>query len=82
PDDADRFRGLIDGLRGGDWFMVAADFNAYWDAQREVDAAWADPEAWRRMAVINAAGMGRFSSDRTIRGYASEIWHADPAFPH
>ncbi|MEM6441884.1 MAG: glycogen/starch/alpha-glucan phosphorylase, partial [Pseudomonadota bacterium] len=82
PDDADRFRGLIDGLRGGDWFMVAADFNAYWDAQRQVDSAWADPEAWRRMAVINAAGMGRFSSDRTIRGYASEIWDADPAFPN
>ena len=81
PDDPGRFKPLVDALRGSDWFMVTADFGAYWDAQRAVDAVWKDRESWRRRAVLNTAGMGRFSSDRTIMGYAREVWEAEPAFP-
>ncbi len=56
------------------YFMVAADFDAYWDAQRRVDAGFADTDAWARMAVLNTAHSGWFSSDRTIQGYADDIW--------
>jgi starch phosphorylase len=80
PDDPHRYAGLVDNLRSSDWFMVAADFGAYWEAQRRVDAAWGDREAWMRRAVLNTARMGWFSSDRTIRGYARDIWNAEPAF--
>lgn len=80
PDDPQRYAGLVDNLRQSDWFMVAADFTAYWEAQRRVDAAWQDRDAWNRSAVLNTAHMGWFSSDRTIRGYARDIWQAEPAF--
>jgi starch phosphorylase len=78
--DTERFRGLVENLTGHDWFMVAADFDAYWEAQRRVDATWADPAGWARKAVLNAAPMGWFSSDRTIRGYAADIWGIEPEF--
>ena len=80
PDDPHRHAGLVDMLRGNDWFMVAADFSAYWDVQRRIDAAWRDRDAWTRASVLNTARMGWFSSDRTIRGYARDIWNAEPAF--
>jgi starch phosphorylase len=54
--------------------MVAADFDAYAAAQREVDRLWLDPPAWRQKAILNTARMGWFSSDRAIRQYANEIW--------
>ncbi|HEV7417979.1 MAG TPA: glycogen/starch/alpha-glucan phosphorylase, partial [Tianweitania sediminis] len=73
-DQPDRYRDLIDGIYERDWFMVAADFDAYADAQRRVDALWADPADWNRKAILNTARMGWFSSDRTIRQYANEIW--------
>ncbi|MFS8124126.1 glycogen/starch/alpha-glucan phosphorylase [Rhizobium sp. BR 250] len=76
PDDRSRFSGLIDGLYNSDWFMVAADFDAYANAQREVDAIWSDPDSWYAKTVRNTARMGWFSSDRTIRQYATEIWRA------
>ena len=74
PDDPDRYKGLVQGLYDHDWFMVAADFDAYADAQRTVDARWADQPGWRRSAILNTANMGWFSSDRTIADYAREIW--------
>ncbi|WBH16927.1 glycogen/starch/alpha-glucan phosphorylase [Sphingomonas radiodurans] len=74
PDDPQRYKGLVDGLYGGDWFMVAADFDAYAAAQRRVDARWADQPAWRASAVRNVANVGWFSSDRTISEYARDIW--------
>ncbi len=80
PDDPERYRGLVDNLRNHDWFMVAADFTAYWEAQRKVDAAWQDRNGWVHKAVLNTARMGWFSSDRTIRGYARDIWNAEPQF--
>ena len=74
PDDPGRYAGLMDGLYEHDWFMVAADFDAYAAAQRNVDARWSDPAAWGRSAVLNVANMGWFSSDRTIAEYARQIW--------
>ncbi|MCB5204345.1 glycogen/starch/alpha-glucan phosphorylase [Neorhizobium sp. T786] len=76
PDDRSRFTGLIDGIYNHDWFMVAADFDAYASAQRTVDQIWADPKSWYSKTILNTARMGWFSSDRTIRQYASEIWRA------
>jgi starch phosphorylase len=75
PDDPNRYRDLIDGLYQHDWFMVAADFDSYADAQRRVDALWRDSPKWLAAAIHNVARMGWFSSDRTIRQYASEIWN-------
>jgi starch phosphorylase len=76
PDDPSRYSALIDGLVAYDRFLVCADFDAYWDAQRRVEELWHKPQEWWRMAVLNTAQMGWFSSDRTIREYASEIWKA------
>jgi starch phosphorylase len=58
-----------------DPFMVAADFNAYWDAQRSVDQLWRLPAAWWRASILNTARMAWFSSDRAIREYAQDVWH-------
>ncbi len=74
PDDHDRYRDLMNGLYDHDWFMVAADFDAYAAAQRDVDARWNDRDGWARTAILNVANMGWFSSDRTIGEYAREIW--------
>ncbi|MEW9614135.1 glycogen/starch/alpha-glucan phosphorylase [Shinella sp. S4-D37] len=76
PDDRNRFAGLVDGIYNHDWFMVAADFDAYAKAQRDVDAIWADKPSWYSKTIRNTARMGWFSSDRTIRQYAKEIWRA------
>ncbi|UBM25004.1 glycogen/starch/alpha-glucan phosphorylase [Pseudomonas sp. p1(2021b)] len=76
PDDPARYTGLVDALVAHDRFLVCADFDAYWEAQRRVEALWHQPQSWWRMAVLNTARMGWFSSDRTIREYASEIWKA------
>ena len=74
PDDRDRYKSLTTGLYEHDWFMVAADFDSYAAKQREIDALWVRKNEWTAMAIRNVAGMGWFSSDRTIRQYATEIW--------
>jgi starch phosphorylase len=74
PEEPERYRGLTEGLLVGDYFMVLADFDAYCDEQRAVEARWREPDAWWRAAVLNTAGVGWFSSDRAIREYAEEIW--------
>jgi glycogen phosphorylase len=74
PDDPSRYAGLMDALYTSDWFMVAADFDAYAAAQREVDDRWRNRAAWRKSAIMNIANVGWFSSDRTISEYAREIW--------
>lgn len=78
PDDPSRYAGLIGGLYEHDWFMVASDFDSYTAAQREVDAIWSDPSLWWQKAILNTARMGWFSSDRTIRQYATDIWGISP----
>ena len=73
-DERDRYRELVTELTAGDWFMVAADFDAYVETQRAVADRWRDRHAWWRSSVVNTANMGWFSSDRSIREYAEEIW--------
>ncbi|TPO12381.1 glycogen/starch/alpha-glucan phosphorylase [Mesorhizobium sp. B1-1-5] len=75
PDDPDRYRDLMNGLYQSDWFMVAADFDSYAACQREVDAVWRNSPDWYARAIRNVARVGWFSSDRTIRQYAKDIWN-------
>jgi starch phosphorylase len=75
PDDPNRYRDLMNGLYQTDWFMVAADFDSYADCQRDVDAVWRNSPDWYARAIRNVARAGWFSSDRTIRQYAKEIWN-------
>ncbi|MEO7221668.1 MAG: glycogen/starch/alpha-glucan phosphorylase, partial [Devosia sp.] len=75
PDDPNRYRDLIGGLYDHDWFMVARDFDAYAEAQANVDSIWQNSRKWYSMAIRNTAHMGWFSSDRTISQYAKEIWN-------
>jgi len=74
PDDASRYASIVQSLLAEDRFMVAADFDSYWNAQRAVDRLWRTPADWWRMSILNTARMGWFSSDRTVREYARDIW--------
>jgi starch phosphorylase len=75
PGEPTRYADLVGGLYSHDWFMLTDDFDSYCRAQREVDKLWLSPERWNACAISNVANVGWFSSDRTIRQYASEIWH-------
>ena len=76
PGEPDRYEGLIGDMLERDTFLVAADFESYVTQQRVAATTWQDPAAWWHKAIMNTAGVGWFSSDRTIREYAGEIWHA------
>jgi starch phosphorylase len=77
------FDDLLAGIRSPhDPWMTAADFDSYRQAQERAAAAYADPERWARMAILNAAHSGRFSSDRTIAEYNRDIWKLEPVVPH
>jgi starch phosphorylase len=65
-------------LTQGDYYMHLADLSAYLQAQARVGALYEKPHEWAEKAIINVASSGRFSSDRTIAEYASEIWNAKP----
>jgi len=76
PGEPGRYRGLIDSLLwGGDHYMLLADYDSYVATQLRVDALYRQREAWAEKAIVNVAGMGVFSSDRTIGEYARSIWH-------
>lgn len=74
--DTERFQGLLQNLFDHDYFLVTCDFDGYFETQRKVDGAYKDTDNWTRIAALNTAGMGWFSSDRTIQGYARDIWGA------
>jgi starch phosphorylase len=76
--DRDLFAPLVGSLLHIDAYRLMADFQPYVDCQDEVSAAYADPERWTRMSILNVARMGRFSSDRSVREYCERIWHARP----
>jgi len=75
PEDPSRYHGLVGMLYDHDHFLVTCDFDSYYDSQRQADATFKSPRDWAAMALQNTAGMGWFSSDRTIAGYARDIWH-------
>jgi starch phosphorylase len=75
PGEASRFESIAHALRYLDHYMVSADFDAYYEAQRGIDARWQVMPAWTRASILNVARMAWFSSDRTIREYAEEIWN-------
>ncbi len=74
PGQKDRYHGLVHRVWHHDYFLVASDFDTYHAAQGRVDAAYADRDIWVKMAALNTARSGFFSSDRTIRSYMAEIW--------
>src|SRR5262249_53012167 len=78
PDDPDRYVPIVKAICEYDRFMVAADFEAYWAAQRRVDQWWRSPRDWWRASILNTARMSWFSSDRAVRDYAREIWGVQP----
>jgi len=82
PEQPDLFKPIIDSLlSGGDYFMVLADFESYAQCQLKIEETYRNPEEWSRMAILNVANMGKFSSDRTIKEYADEIWKVKPVRP-
>src|SRR3569623_462154 len=79
PSDAELHRPIVDGLTyGGDHYLLLADYAAYVSTQEWVAELYTNREEWNRKAILNVAHMGKFSSDRTIRQYANEIWGVKP----
>ena len=79
PGEHDAFAPLCRSwLEGGDPFLCLADYADYVRAQEEVDNAFSDKKRWAKMAILNTAHMGKFSSDRTISEYAAQIWQLKP----
>jgi starch phosphorylase len=76
--DTELFRPLLDNLAHHDPYLVLADYSSYRDCQLQVADAFTDRESWARMSILNSARSGSFSSDRTIREYCRDIWHAKP----
>ena len=83
PDDPERFRDIYDSLLNtnssdrADTYFILADFKSYAEAQERVEKAYRDETGWARMAMMNTACSGKFTSDRTIQHYVDEIWHLD-----
>jgi starch phosphorylase len=75
PGDPGRFESIAHALRHLDHYMVSADFDSYFGAQRGIDARWQVVPAWTRASILNVARMAWFSSDRAIREYARDIWN-------
>ncbi|CAH8681455.1 unnamed protein product [Schistosoma haematobium] len=78
PNEPDLFKDLYNKLVTEDKFMVCADYGDYMRAQAEVESAYKDEVKWSKMVLMNIAAAGKFSSDRTVREYARDIWRVDP----
>ncbi len=79
PEEPGRYRALVDSLLwGGDHYLLLADYESYVATQTKVDELYRNPAEWCARAISNVAGMGVFSSDRTIREYARQIWSMEP----
>ncbi len=78
PGQPDRFRPLVQRLTGDDPYLTLADYRAYVDCQQSIEDLYSRPSEWTRRAILNVAGMGRFSSDRAVREYAERIWKVRP----
>jgi starch phosphorylase len=78
PAEPGLFRPLVDALLAEDRYLVLADFRSYADCQEMVERAYQDPERWTRMAILNVARSGYFSSDRSVREYCERIWRVGP----
>ncbi|MEM8805892.1 MAG: glycogen/starch/alpha-glucan phosphorylase [Cyanobacteria bacterium P01_G01_bin.38] len=76
--DRDLFRPLVESLLNHDPFLLMADYQAYVDCQEQVSQAYRDQAHWTRLSILNTARMGKFSSDRSIRDYAENIWQVRP----
>jgi len=76
--DTELFRPIVDSLLHQDPYMLLADYQAYVDCQDLVGKTYQNREQWTKMSILNAARMGKFSSDRTIREYCQEIWDVQP----
>ncbi|NJQ98857.1 MAG: glycogen/starch/alpha-glucan phosphorylase [Hydrococcus sp. CSU_1_8] len=76
--DRDLFKPIVDSLLYSDPYMLLADYQAYSDCQEKVSQTYRDTHKWTQMSILNAARMGKFSSDRTIREYCKEIWEVKP----
>ncbi|GAA4802718.1 glycogen/starch/alpha-glucan phosphorylase [Lysobacter hankyongensis] len=81
PGEPKRYRALVDGLLGADPYLLLADFADYVATQARVDALYRDPAAWNARALRNIAGMGFFSTDRTVREYADKVWSGHALAP-
>ena len=78
PGDPDLFRPFVRTLVEEDPYLVLADFRSYVEAHGQVSKAWSDVVRWTSASILNVARTGRFSSDRSIRDYVREVWHARP----
>ena len=76
--DKDTYKDLVNDWLNKDYFMTLADFRAYMDIQAQIEETYRDPMKWSRMAVLNVANSGYFSSDRSIEDYLERIWHTGP----
>ncbi len=86
PDNPELFRDIYDSLLNtnnserADQYFILADFKSYAEAQSKVEEAYRDQKRWARMAMMNMASSGKFSSDRTIQEYVDELWHLDKVY--
>ncbi|MFH1760561.1 MAG: glycogen/starch/alpha-glucan phosphorylase [bacterium] len=78
PETPDLFKPVVDSLLNHDPFLALADFESYSECQKQVSDNYLNPDSWWKKSILNVANMGKFSSDRTIKQYAEEIWNLKP----